>query len=275
MRLLQTMVIVTIAASAVPVLGQGATSTKAGETTVPMQDYGHRPVLEATINGKGPYRLVFDTGATGTVISPEWVDGKTGPIQLDTLGIGSLSWKKLPVRSASIFGGGTVPDDFPKGVLSAAAFPGYLVTFDYPNHTITIRRGALPAADGKRVFQYGANEALPVAPIRVGGKELSLHIDTGSPGGLMLPMHYAQELPLSAEPVAAGKARTVAGEFDVVMAPVKGAIALGEYTLDVPMVRFSDLRPGPGPAPGNFGYEILRTFKVTFDSANRRLLFER
>jgi len=275
MRLLAAMMVATMAASVSPVIDQGGAPAKKDSTTVAMADYGHRPVVEATINGKGPYRLILDTGATNTVLNPEWFDGKTGPVDLETFAIGSLTWKKMPVRSASIFGGGKVPEDFPKGVISAAAFPGYLVTFDYPHQTITITRGALPAPDGRRIFQYGANEALPVAPIRVAGKTLALHIDTGSPGGLMLPMHYTKELPLGAEPVAAGKARTVVGEFEVVTAPVKGAVELGEYTLDVPSVRFSDLRPGPEPAPGNFGYEILRTFKITFDSANRRLLFER
>src|SRR4029077_4745038 len=30
-----------------------------------------RPIVEVKINGKGPYRFIFDTGASGTVISNE------------------------------------------------------------------------------------------------------------------------------------------------------------------------------------------------------------
>lgn len=36
-------------------------------------------------------------------------------------------------------------DHPPRGVLSAAAFPGYLLTLDYPARKITLRAGELPA----------------------------------------------------------------------------------------------------------------------------------
>ena len=254
--------------------GSIAANAPSADVTVPMSTFGQRPVVEVSINGQGPYRMILDTGASETVVSPEWVDGGTGPVQLRELRFGTLTWTQMPVVSQILFAGPIDPA-FPKGVLSAAAFPGYLVALDYPNKTVSIRKGALPVADGRRVFQYGATEVLPVAPLRVAGREFNLHVDSGSPGGLMLPLRFSKELPLGGELVVVGKARTVAGEFDVFSAPVKGTIELGEYVLDVPEVRFSDLRPGPEPGRGNIGYNVLRTFKVTLDSANRRLLFER
>jgi hypothetical protein len=112
-------------------------------------------------------------------------------------------------------------------------------------------------------------------PIRVAGHETRVHVDSGSPGALMLPLHFSKEVPLAAELAAVGRARTGAGVFDVFSAPVKGVIEFGEYTLDADKVRFSDLRPGPEPGPGTIGAQILSTFRLTIDSANRRLLFER
>ena len=266
--------IVALASGAIAGQGKGVVEIPAAGVSVPMLDFGGRPVVEVTVNGKGPYRMILDTGASGTVINPEWFDGRTGRVTIDALGVGALALKHATVSSQSIFGG-NVPAEFPKGVLSAAAFPGYLLTLDYPGKRVSIRQGQLPAADGRRVFQYGADEILPVAPIRVAGQELHLHVDSGSPGGVMLPLHFSRELPLAGELRPLGKARTVAGEFDVFTAPVTGTIELGEYVLDVPTVRFSDLRPGPEPGPGNVGFEVLRTFKVTLDAANRRLSFER
>jgi hypothetical protein len=61
------------------------------------------------------------------------------------------------------------------------------------------------------------------------------------------------------------------GEFQVSIARLKGTIELGKYKLDLDEVRFSDVRPGPGPAPGNVGYDVLRHFVVTLDSKNRRI----
>lgn len=242
--------------------------------TVPMLDAGGRPVIEVKINGAGPYRMVIDTGASNTVIDPSYNGGATGSATLTSFEIGALRMENVRVRSQALLGG-NVPEDFPKGVVSAAMFPGYLVTFDFPARTITFRRGALPAADGKRIFEYSANEVLPVAPIRVAGREFVIHVDTGSPGGVMLPLRYGKELPLTGELTLAGKARTGAGEFEMFAGTINGAIEIGEFPIESKDVRFSDLRPGPLPGIGNMGSALLKAFRLTFDSANRRLKFER
>src|ERR1700748_2039576 len=36
--------------------------------SIPMLNYGGRPLVEVMINGKGPYRFILDTGATVNVI---------------------------------------------------------------------------------------------------------------------------------------------------------------------------------------------------------------
>jgi hypothetical protein len=243
--------------------------------TVPMLDYGGRPVIELTINGAGPYRVIVDTGATNSVLDPSMTGGGTGPVTLKTLAVGSLKFDDVNVNSNSVFGGGAVPADFPKGVLSAAQFPGYLMTFDFPAKTLTIAKGALPAADGKRIFQYGADQVLPVAPIRVAGHEYVIHVDTGSPVGVMLPLRYSKEVPLDGELKLVGKARTVAGEFEMFTATVTGTIEIGAFPIADHVVRFSDLRPGPQPGIGNMGSALLKDFRLTFDAANRRLRFEK
>ena len=77
--------------------------------------------------------------------------------------------------------------------------------------------------------------------------------------------------------VAKGKAQIVtkdgnSAKVAMFSAHVMGAVELGEYTLDTPTIRFSDRQ---SPWPGDFGNEILRTFRVTIDASNLRLLFER
>jgi hypothetical protein len=238
-----------------------------------MASFGGRPVVDVKINGD-LHPMVLDTGASRTAIDPAWLDGQTGPGVVKELTIGGLIVRNVAVGRQRLFAGDP-PPGMPGGLLSAAEFPGYLLTLDYPTQTVSIVKGALPAADGKRVFQYDASEILPVAPVVVAGRECVIHVDSGAPSAVMLPMRYAKELPLAGDLTPAGKARTNAGEFEVFTAPVKGPITLGEFTLDVPVVRFSDLRPGPRPGIGNFGYDVLKTFRLTFDSANRRLRFER
>ena len=256
--------------------------------TVPMQDMGGRPVVELKINGKGPYRFILDTGAMTTVIAddlsrelslapPEGLhvaspDGGTPPaiVMVDDLRIGDATVEGM-IAAVMPLGSLLNAENAPRGILSAASFPGYLLIYDYPGRRILIRKGSIESVDFKTSFQYTDDQVLPTVPIRIAGHETQVHLDTGSSFGLVLPTKFLTELPLASQPKETGKARTHAGEFPVSVARIDGAIELGKYKLDLNEVRFSDVRPGPGPAVGNIGYDVLRHFVVTLDSKNRRL----
>lgn len=134
----------------------------------------------------------------------------------------------------------------PHGILSAANFPGYVLTYDYPGKRISIKKGALDSADSKTSFQYAQDEDLPTVPVRVAGHGIRVHLDTGSGYGLTLPVKFLAEIPLASQPKEAGRVRTGGGEFPVSIARVNGTVELGKYKLDLDEVRFSDARPGPG-----------------------------
>ena len=158
-----------------------------------------------------------------------------------------------------------------RGILSASSFPGYLLTYDYPGKRISIKKGALENADSQSSFQYTEDQVLPTVPVRIAGHDTQVHLDTGSGFGLTLPAKFLTELPLTSQPKEAGRVRTGGGEFPVSIARVDGTIELGKYKLDLHEVRFSDARPGPEPAAGTIGYDVLRHFVVTLDSKNRRV----
>ena len=256
--------------------------------TVPMQDMEGRPVVELKINGKGPYRFILDTGAMTTVVSDELShelslappagvqvasigDGPAPAIVLiHDLRVGNAVLKDV-IAAAMPLGGLLKGENAPRGVLSAACFPGYLLTYDYPGKRILIRKGALASADSKSIFQYTEGQVLPTVPVRIAGHDAQVHLDTGTAFGLTLPMKFLAELPLASQPKEAGTVRTGDGEFPVSIARVNGTIELGKYRLGVDEVRFSDARPGRGPAVGNIGYSVLRDFVVTLDSKNQRI----
>lgn len=260
----------TVTPQAQPLPAPGGAAT----ITVPMLDFGGRPVLSVSIDGAGPYRMIFDTGADRTVVFPGWVDNASGRLTLKNVKIGDLVLPSMPASSQQLFGG-QVPEEFPKGVMSALAFPGYVVAIDYIKKTVSFTKGALPTPDGKTVFGYPATERLPMVPVRVGGKTFNIHVDTGSPGGVTLPVKASESLELVSPLTKTGRARTNSGEFDVFKAPVKGGVKVGTFTLDLPLVTFSDVSPNNQPGPGNLGFEVLKGFVVSIDSANRRVKLER
>ena len=256
--------------------------------TVPMQDMGGRPVVELTINGKGPYRFILDTGALTTVVSDELsrelsltapagvqvasVGGGAAPavVLIHDVHIGDAALEDV-IAAVMPLGGLLKGENAPRGILSAACFPGYLLTYDYPGKRISIKKGALASSDAKSIFQYAEDQVLPTVPVRIAGHDTQVHLDTGSAFGLTLPVKFLAELPLASQPREAGAARTGGGEFPVSIARVNGTIELGKYRLALDEVRFSDARPGPGPAAGNIGYDVLRDFVVTLDSKNHRI----
>lgn len=259
--------------------------------SLPMSDFGGRPVVNVEIGGKGPFRFIVDTGATLSVIDPRLQQelGLTpatdvqamapggGPmhaiLSIPELRIGPMVIRGL--TAAAMPGNPLKGENAPPGVLSGSGFPGYLLTFDYPRRLIRIRKGELAGPDSRGIFEYPENSPLPTVPIRVAGREIRAHLDTGSGHGLTLPMSLIRELPLASEPKDAGTSATHMGEFKVLRAKVRGAIELGGFRLDLPEVSFADVRSGADASVANIGYEVLRDFAVTLDSKNRRILLER
>jgi hypothetical protein len=253
--------------------------------SLPMLDEGGRPVVEVTIDGKGPFKFILDTAATASVIGV----GLNRMLALEPLkSMTADSAGKAPQAIVQIqelkFGGAVLGglytavmpvEEFfpgesrPVGVLNATGFPGYLVTFDYPHKLISIKKGVLDSADS---FDY--SDTLPALPFRVAGREISLDMDTGSAGGLVLPAKWISELPLTGPTEEVKQVRTPAGGFPASEAKVKGVIELGKYKLDLSEVTFSDAHGGSGKATGQVGYEVLRRFIVTLDSKNRRIRLE-
>jgi len=261
-------------------------------TTLPMGDIGGRPLVQVSVNGKGPYPFILDTGASVTVIDqglknelalhdrsgPPLLEPAGGPmartVRIEELRVGDAVLKGVtasPSPLSSMFG----MSDPPRGVLSAASFPGYLLILDYPSKKISIRAGQLSTPDSRRVFGYTSEHVLPNVPVTVAGTVIRAHVDSGSPASLTLPTKYLKELKFKSEPVETGKMRTHAGTFPLWTAKIDGGIELGEYQLDLANVNFSDVNPIPGEPTGNIGYQLLRSFVITMDAKNRRISFEK
>lgn len=259
--------------------------------SLPMDDFGGRPVVSVQINGKGPFRFIVDTCATLTVIDSRLQEALALPEATDIVGmspaggpahailsIAELRIGQIVIRgltAAASSGSPLKGENMPPGVLSGSSFPGYLLTFDYPRKLIRIRKGELARSDSRKVFDYPEDAPLPTVPIRVAGREIRAHLDTGSGHGLVLPSKLIQEVPLDSEPKEAGTAKTYMGESPILHAKVKGRIELGQFRLDMPEVSFADVRSGADSSIANLGYEVLRDFVVTLDVKNRRIRFER
>lgn len=263
--------------------------TLAGDSVVvAMRDEGRSPLIEATIDGRGPYTFLLDTGARGSVISKAFADSfglrvvgqarvgspvaggtprEASLIEIDRMAVGGAQLEKISavamdLSTVGLGAGGSSP----VGVLSPAMFAGALVTLDFAGHRLVLRRGALPAPDGRDVFGWDSTARLPQVPVDLPGGRQDVHVDTGSPAGLSLPSSWAARLPLAAKPESAGVARTIDHTFVRRKARLNGTVSIGRHTFANPELTFAD-----EIVVGSVGMEWLRRFRLTLDPASRRI----
>jgi len=258
----------------------------AEEVSVPLSFFHNRPVVEVRINGAGPYEFILDTGAGGGSVlnaglSKELDLPVRGKVQLmspggsrpmdadvvgiETLEIGGIRISNGTAQAADLSGALGVPG-MPRGVLSIADLKDLLLTIDYPGKRLIVSRGSLPEPDGRDVLAYEYLQGLPAVPVEVAGKIYTLHMDTGSPSGVTLPVSSIGGLPLESEPVEVGRAHMVDREVVIRGARLDGKVRFGPLEMDHPRITFLE-----GVDVGNVGNEILQKFAITMDQKTRRL----
>jgi len=252
---------------------------------VPIKFVMGLPTIEATINGQGPFRFIFDTGA-GTVVldeslakelgikptgttrigdpaAPEAVEAKTYTI--DQITIGSATFSEVSTVSWS---GGMRPEV--RGVIGLPLLYEAIVALDYPNEQLIISRGALGPNDGSMPYQLDQGWIITI-DVDVAGEKIAGHIDSGNMGGIMLPLSMADRIPLKSPPRVVGRARTVSSSFDIHSAVLDGTLSFAGQTFEDPQLNFNDHLL----SVANLGRTALEPFVLTIDQINQRLRFDR
>jgi predicted aspartyl protease len=156
-----------------------------------------RVIVPVTINGKGPFRFIVDTGATHSTISPGVVqtlglqpseqasivlNGITGSAQVtfvtvDRLQAGEMTIEgtALPVVSADVMGGAD-------GILGAAGFTTKSLMVDFQHNRVAIARSVASAvrAESMKIHAQRVTHGLITLETRVGGIPVLAVVDTGS-----------------------------------------------------------------------------------------------
>jgi hypothetical protein len=246
-------------------------------------------LLEATVDGEGPYTFFLDTGTNfftvGRRVAAGHPAGKVrlggpgtmpdaagrpvaleGAIRVGTLDVGPARFTGL---DAVVLDLTSISEAFGMevdGLLGWPIFSGGLLTLDYPAGEVRYGGGELGPVDGEEVLPL-ALDGLPRVELGWGEERIPVVLDSGS----------GDEVALDRWPAGAGflhgpKAGSVvmgaSGTADRdVVARVSGVLTLGRYRLRDPVVRLS--RGGP-----RLGTGFLDRFRVTLDFGNRRVRFE-
>jgi len=245
--------------------------------------YGGRPTMEITINGKGPYTFILDTGASGSVIDSNLLEElnieKGRPIRVGSPGSpqaregymvaiesASISDFSLPdIRTVALDFKEVFPkfiDDNISGVLSYRAFSEYLITFDFSQGKLFLEEKSLNPTE-ENVLPI-SNTRIIAFDVLLNDENVEGHIDTGAPGFITAPYSWKDRLKFVDEPVKVDKARLAGGEVDVYEATLNGTVSIGPFTFENPKISLIDTEINAI----NLGVGFLKDYVFSIDLRN-------
>jgi len=260
------------------------------------------PIVDVTIDGRGPFRFAVDSGATWTIVSPELVrklnldivgmrhvsgagaeQMEAGQLVLDSLNVGGAVVKRTVAYSVELPPRLAHPPGFAQvdGLLGETFFHAFVTTLDYETSMIEfdeVRSFAPPTQAAALPMRLVSGAAVPAVPVQVDGQNTYFELDTGSGSWPVLTRAFA-DLGINAR-YPQGSIQSAQGEggsFSLRAACVRSFGLGGTQFNDVQMyVQPEDLGiTAEGDFGGSFGYAILRDFTVSLDFSNRTVYLTR
>ncbi|HEY2032886.1 MAG TPA: PDZ domain-containing protein [Rhizomicrobium sp.] len=261
----------------------------ATQTTFPFKLVNNHIYADVSVNGKGPYQFIFDTGGVNVVTPPIVAQlglNAEGHLQGNGAGEGHMDFNLTKVSSLTL-GGATVKDqvfvvapfgamapvegvDMP-GMVGFETFRRFVTRIDYGAHTITLIRPDTfdPKTAGTPVH-IAFNGNTIEAPAIYDGVQGTFTIDTGNRAALDLNGPFVASHPQFAKYNSAPDVVTGWGVGGRTTSRViRGStLVLGGQTIDGAVVQLATTKKGADADPsmsGNIGGGILKRFVVTLD----------
>jgi len=267
--------------------------------TVPFDLVDNRVFVDVMLDGKGPFKIMFDTGA-GNVLRPEtaralgihvddagttWGVGeqtvRAGRATIGKVQIGSLVFADQDFR--------VIPLDDMRNVFGSARFDGivgyevlqrYVATIDYERRKLTLTEPSTfhYAGTGTRV-PFDAGNGIPRVRGALDGVEGTFAIDTGARSALILFGPFVETNDLRKKYGATAEGITgwgVGGPVRSQLARV-GTLTLGKVEVRDLVARLSTQKSGAltrSDTAALVGPDVLKQFTLVVDYSRKELIFE-
>ncbi len=269
-----------------PVLGSPQFKTR---VEFPMQILGGLAVIE-TEGEDGPWRFLIDTGASRTLVSPEFairylqrpadpnppkvwlrdVTGRAVPVEsvmLEKIDFGPANFRNV---RALVYDCSELSDHLGvqiDGVLGFTLFANARLTLDYPGRRVVMSSLTDPEPLRGDVLPFTVHNDVPYVQLSLGSRSLVTLIDTGSDGSLNLDP-AGLDLDFASPPRAGTLIGTLHGNHTQIVARLAKTLTIGRHQLIQPIADLSGQLT-------SIGGEILQHFEVTFDQSANRVAFYR
>jgi len=243
---------------------------------VPFEIVRGRIYVQARVNGAGPYRFMFDTGASGmgradtslvqelsipiagTSTNSDGVNTtKIDVVRLQSLSVGGLTRANVEVLSRDYSADGETVQI--SGIIGRDFFADGLFVIDYPARMLVFTRASLRSGDSG-VLPYQDNFHVPVT---IGSEIVEGKLDTGS----NLTMHVPKSLydRIDADPLTpAGEGRRANTVFQLFSTRLHGPVRIGALSATGVPAMVSDRAPRL-----NIGAGFLKDYVLAFDQRSQ------
>lgn len=269
--------------------------------SLPFDLIDNRIVINVTLNGKGPFRFIFDSGGvaivspevahelglkiTGTSTGGSGVGENTverGATNIAEVKVGSLSLTDIDFGVISfadtkyVFGANRID-----GVIGYPLFKRFVVKIDYEARRLTFTEPSAFAYHGSgTTVQLDFDGHLPLVNGSIDGVPGIFVIDTGARSALLLYGPFTEKNNLRAKYKASLEGVTGWG----IGGPVRSQLArvnslmLGAVEVHNLVARLSLQRSGALASSDRaalVGPDVLKQFTTTFDYTRKQLIFEK
>ena len=268
-------------------------------TTVPFVLLNNHIYLDVTLNGKGPFRIICDTGGENAVTpalakelglkSEGTLQGQgsgeksedVGLTRIETIAIGDATLKNQVFAVFDFSALGQVEGLPFLGMIGYEVFKRFVVGIDYEHSRITLTLPPSFSYSGAGTpVPFKFNGQIPQVEGEIDGLPGKFDIDTGSRSSLTILAPFAEAHGLRAKYGPRVEAVTGFGIGGAVRALVTRAkvLKLGGVAVAGPVIELALQKKGSLTDPyvaGNVGGGVLKRFNIIFDYQGQRLIFER
>jgi hypothetical protein len=268
-------------------------------TTVPFELLNNHIYLPVSLNGKGPFRLLCDTGGQN-IVTPELakelglksegaLQGRgvgeksedIGLTKIETLQIGEATLSNQVFAVYSLAALGDVEGLPIQGLVGYEVFKRFVASIDYEHQRLTLTLPSSFAYAGTgTVVPFKFNNQIPQVEGEIDGIPGKFDIDTGSRSSLTILAPFAEQHDLKARYKPKVEAITgwgLGGPARGLMTRAK-VLKLGNVTVGNLLTELSLQKKGAFTDPyvaGNVGGGVLKRFNIIFDYRKQQLIFER
>lgn len=269
----------------------GRTTLDEPTVIVPARTMSNYLVVESKWDKRGPYRFLIDTGASVTLVSPEFaaryaakdpIPAATPLVRVKSAAgeavlLTSTTLRRIQLGGASfenvqalIYDTTVISSHLGvkiDGVLGFPLFRETLLTLDYPQSRILLQRRSATARTPGTIIPFNNDRKTPIIPLRIGDQTFVALIDSGSDAALSLnPVGLQPTYAIVPRPGAT--VATLSGDRPQWIGRLADTLTIGDYPVARPVVDLTD-------ELSSLGGGILKNFTVTFDQEHSHVTFYR